>query len=170
MKNNLSAASQMDFNQLIVNIEQAHADLSAQACRAVNISLTLRNWLIGFYIHEYELSGSDRAKYGEKLIEKLSGSLKNKNIPRTQKRELNRYLLFYKTYPQIGETLSPQLFNLPDHLLSVPHPAKKETPSPQLITPTTLISQLSFSHFVLLIALPDNTQRAFYEVECIHGH
>ena len=35
--------------------------------RAVNISLTLRNWLIGCYIAEYELNGEDRAAYGEKV-------------------------------------------------------------------------------------------------------
>jgi hypothetical protein len=27
--------------------------------------LTLRNWLIGYYIAEYELQGSDRADYGD---------------------------------------------------------------------------------------------------------
>ena len=63
--------------------------------------------MIGGYIHKYELLGSDRAKYGDKLIEKLAQSLGH--IPRTQKRELNRYRLFYKVYPQIGESVTPQL-------------------------------------------------------------
>jgi hypothetical protein len=35
--------------------------LSAQAGRAVNISLTMRNWMIGLYIAEYKLRGADRA-------------------------------------------------------------------------------------------------------------
>ena len=34
----------------------------------------------------------------------------------------------------------------------------------------TLISRLSFTHLVELVALEDNTKRAFYEVECIRGN
>ena len=33
-----------------------------------------------------------------------------------------------------------------------------------------LISRLSFTHLVELIALEDATKRAFYEVECIRGN
>ncbi len=29
----------------------------------------MRNWLIGYYIVEYEQRGSDRARYGERLLE-----------------------------------------------------------------------------------------------------
>jgi predicted nuclease of restriction endonuclease-like (RecB) superfamily len=38
----------------------------------VNTSLTLRNWIIGYYIVEYEQNGKDRAEYGEKLIRMIS--------------------------------------------------------------------------------------------------
>ena len=40
-----------------ISMDQVHEELAAQAGRAVNLSLTLRNWLIGTYIAEYELSG-----------------------------------------------------------------------------------------------------------------
>ena len=91
--------------------------------------------MIGGYIHKYELLGSDRAKYGDKLIEKLAQSLGH--IPRTQKRELNRYRLFYKVYPQTGETLSPQSKH-----------------------PNDLVLKLSFSHLDLLVAIEKNTQES----------
>ena len=39
-----------------------------------------------------------------------------------------------------------------------------------LIGGKTLISILSFTHLVELIALDDATKRAFYEVECIRGN
>ncbi|HDL86719.1 MAG TPA: cytoplasmic protein, partial [Candidatus Acetothermia bacterium] len=45
--------------------------MAAQAGRAVNISLTMRNWLIGAYIAEYELRGLDRASYGDGLLAEL---------------------------------------------------------------------------------------------------
>ncbi|WP_443661211.1 hypothetical protein [Eshraghiella crossota] len=30
--------------------------------------MTLRNWVIGYYIVEYEQDGSDRAQYGSHLL------------------------------------------------------------------------------------------------------
>ena len=34
------------------------------AVKTINQATTLRNWIIGCYIVEYEQNGSDRAKYG----------------------------------------------------------------------------------------------------------
>lgn len=53
-----------DFKLLIDNISVAHSALQRQAVNAVNQSLTIRNWLIGYYIVEYEQNGKDRAEYG----------------------------------------------------------------------------------------------------------
>ena len=52
-----------------------HARWVATVCdKAVNQSLTVRNWLIGLYIVEFEQRGEDRAKYGERLLTDLSAS------------------------------------------------------------------------------------------------
>ena len=61
-----------NFHSLVETIQQTHHALQAQAVRAVNMGLTLRNWLIGFYIVEFEQKGEDRAEYGDKLLLKLS--------------------------------------------------------------------------------------------------
>ncbi|MFH2046575.1 MAG: PDDEXK nuclease domain-containing protein [Pseudomonadota bacterium] len=156
-----------DFQHLVDTIQKISAEFARQANRAVNVSLTLRNWCIGGYIHEYELGGSDRAQYGDKLIEKLSESLKG--VPRTHQRELNRYRLFYKTYPQIGETLPPQLKNISKSLL-LNQEVKRDTASPQCIDPNDLITSLSFSHFDLLLPIEDEIKRIFYEIEAIRGN
>lgn len=58
MKN--SSLSLHSFAELTGAIQQIHGELAVQASRAVNISLTLRNWLIGCYIVEYEQQGTDR--------------------------------------------------------------------------------------------------------------
>ena len=58
----------LTFTSLIGSIQQIHDELAGQASRSVNISLTLRNWLIDCYIAEYELCGSDRATYGDNLL------------------------------------------------------------------------------------------------------
>ena len=40
----------MDIEQLTLKIEQVHTELYQKAVSAVNVSLTLRNWFIGYYI------------------------------------------------------------------------------------------------------------------------
>jgi hypothetical protein len=55
----------MDFTNLVRVIESIHQRASVHAAKAINTALTLRNWLIGAYISEYELQGQDRAAYGK---------------------------------------------------------------------------------------------------------
>jgi hypothetical protein len=97
------------FSELVSTIEKTHKYFSAQANRAINVSLTLRNWFIGFYIREYEQNGADRAKYGQELFPKLSQQLKKTGVLEYHFRELRRCRSFYEAYPQIGGALSPQL-------------------------------------------------------------
>ncbi len=103
----MAETHKLNFSELINAIKDIDKSFFLQVSKAVNISLTLRNWFIGYYIQEYELNGEDRAVYGERLIEELAKNLKE--ISRTEKRELNRYRLFFKKYPYFGETASPQL-------------------------------------------------------------
>jgi len=48
-----------NFEKLVGAIRQVHEEMAAQAGKAVNLTLTLRNWLIGFYITVYEQNGAD---------------------------------------------------------------------------------------------------------------
>lgn len=107
------------FTELTGTIQRVHAELTAQASRAVNVSLTLRNWLIGCHIEEYERNGKDRAEYGERLMDALDDELTALGVSRCDRRELYRYRQFYLTYPQIVEALTPQFstrFHLPANL------------------------------------------------------
>ena len=74
------------FEILVNAVWKVHENLSVQAAKAVNISLTLRNWLIGCYIHTYEQNGSDRATYGGQLLENLSSRLKETGLQRIDAR------------------------------------------------------------------------------------
>jgi hypothetical protein len=71
MENNNSLSKPMNFDLLLNTIQQTHTVFQQNAFKAVNMSLTLRNWLIGYYIVEFEQNGEDRAKYGESLLFKL---------------------------------------------------------------------------------------------------
>lgn len=110
------------FTELVSSIQSVHNELLGQARRAVNISLTLRNWLIGCYIAEYEMRGADRAKYGDRLMDTLAETLTKQGVSRCDRRELYRYRQFYLMYPQIVEALTPQFmpFLLQEFLLELP--------------------------------------------------
>ena len=169
-----------DFSALVAAIRQVHEYMAAQAGKAVNISLTLRNWVIGCYIREYEQNGADRAKYGENLFAKLSQRLKKSASVVYHPRELRRCREFYTAYPQIRGTLFPKFDHIvPDAIrkslisesTAVATPTIRGSASPELqIPPERLVQSLSFSHFAELIAIGDPLKRTFYEVECIRGN
>jgi hypothetical protein len=164
------ATPPLSFERLVTTIGQAHAELAAQASRAVNASLTLRNWLIGFHIEEYERRGVDRQQYGEKLLDRLSESLIQKGVSRCDRRELYRYRQFYLRYPQIVDALPPQfasqLGGAAHGLTGGNRIVESATPLSR-IGGQTLVARLSFTHFVELIGVEDDTKRAFYEAGCL---
>jgi len=99
----------MNFEKLVYHIQQANKVLQQRAIKAVNMHLTLRNWLTGFYIVEFEQNGSDRAKYGTKLLENIA---ENINIKGLTAPELSRCRQFYNTYPQILGLITQEFKNL----------------------------------------------------------
>ena len=106
------------FERLIEPVRGVHERLLPHAGRAINVSLTLRNWLIGAYIAEYELRGADRAAYGENLLDELADRLTKLQVSNCNRRQLYDYVKFYRVYPQIVRTLSAQLAVAPEKLVS----------------------------------------------------
>ncbi|MCC5848046.1 MAG: DUF1016 family protein [Verrucomicrobia bacterium] len=158
------------FNELVESIRTAHRELSAHAGRAVNISLTLRNWLIGHYIAEYELKGKDRAEYGQHLFTALAQELDG--LSNCNQRQLYRYHRFYQIYPGIVGTLSPQFRSLPAikeiPISGIPTAKLKDVGRKELTEIS--LDKLSYSHFEKLVDIDDPTKRVFYEMECIRGN
>ncbi len=103
----LSAA--LNFKSLVRAIVQVHEELKFRAAKAVDVHLTLRNWLIGCRISEYELKGKDRAAYGERSFGLLAEKLTGQGVSACDRRQLYRYRDFYLAFPKIVGTLSPQL-------------------------------------------------------------
>lgn len=89
----------MNFESLVGCINQVQDVLQAQAAHAINLSLTARNWLVGYYIVEFEQHGEDRAKYGDKLINRLAESINRKGF---EPRRLREYRQVYIVYPFLG--------------------------------------------------------------------
>ncbi len=151
----------MQLDTLVKNITTTCNILQTQAIRSVSQSLTLRNWIIGYYIVEYEQNGQDRAVYGDKLIENLSKKLSYlKGISATN---LRLFRAFYVAYPQIQQTVSDEFET---KLLSI-----QQTLSAKLqIPPQKLINSFTFSHFIEFLRIDDDLKRTFYEVETIKGN
>ncbi len=145
----------MTFDNVVLSIRGIDRDLAAQAKRAVNLSVTLRNWLIGWHIEEYERRGVDRAQYGDKLMDRLAEVLTRPGVSRCDRRELYRYRTIYLTYPQIVESLTPQFKSssppLENRLRTAGDPAIVESATPRSgFTARELITKLSFSHIAEL--------------------
>ncbi|MBU2510173.1 DUF1016 family protein [bacterium] len=162
--------NKQNFEELARSIQQVHHELATQAGHAVNTCLTMRNWLIGCYIAEYELNGADRARYGTEILKDLADRLNVLKVRNSNRRQLYDYLKFYRSYPQIVQTVSAQSQALlPARVLAnienAPIALEKLS-----IHPDKLISRLSYSMFRLLVEIEDETKRRFYEVECIQGN
>ncbi|GHT33777.1 hypothetical protein FACS189434_08770 [Bacteroidia bacterium] len=115
-------SKETNFRQLVEKISDIHVAMQRGATYAVNQYLSIRNWLFGYHIVEFEQNGEDRAKYGEKLIDELSKSLKEKGIKGVAPAPLRICRNFYLTYPQIQPTVSVKLQNIgfQNNILSLP--------------------------------------------------
>ncbi len=169
----------MDFKELITTLSKINEELREQSIRAVNTSLTIRNWFFGFYMLEFEQNGKDRAAYGKSLLATISIEMKCLAIPNTDERELRRYRQFYVVYPTIANLVATnnQILGLLPSKLLESNILKQQTirgfPTPELNIPDThyfnLLNRISYTHFVELIRLDEPLKRLFYELECIKG-
>lgn len=168
----------MDFKMLVGAIKNINEALKYNAARAININLSVRNWLIGYYIVAFEQKGDDRAQYGEFLLKRLADTLTDAGMPNMNERELRRYRQFYTTYPQIGTfltdflknnsfrgTLSAELQLSPIRGTLFPESSEKFPSVPV----EKIMTRLSFSHLSELMEVTDPLKRVFYEMECIKG-
>lgn len=89
------------FDELAQSVLQTHQTAQSGAIRAVNQMATLRNWLIGCYIVEYEQRGSDRAKYGERLLKRLEERVNTKGLNLDIIQEFSSFLLALSSNRQL---------------------------------------------------------------------
>ncbi len=159
---------EMTFQQLVEAVTQVHHEMASQAGRAVNLALTARNWLIGMHIAEFELQGSDRADYGERIYTALAESLTQRGVSNCNRRQLYRYTRFYQAYPWIVGALPAQFTRLIP--TSTTDGQIVGAAPPQLhLSPKKLLESLSYTHIEMLVDLDDDLKRSFYEIECVRG-
>jgi hypothetical protein len=99
----------INIEKLVSSIQETNHYFFYPAQKQVNTALTLRNWIIGFYIVEYEKYGDDRAEYGQKLFKEIVNKLKTGGLSSIRERHLYLCKDFYKAYPKILQTVSAKL-------------------------------------------------------------
>ena len=156
------------FVDLSSFVKQTHNAAQSGAIKAINQMDTLRNWLIGYYIVEYEQNGKDRAKYGTRLLKRLEESVNTRGLNETLFRNAR---MFYKLYPQVNNLIHITIHpTLPDKLITNDKNSIHPTASDEFTLPVTkLLENLSFSHICEILTVKDPLARYFYETECIHG-
>ncbi|MEZ0184637.1 YhcG family protein [Flavobacterium plurextorum] len=166
----------MNFEILSLRIQQTSAYLRTNALKAVNMQITLRNWLTGLYIVEFEQHGSDRAEYGVRLLENLAKRISVKGLTAP---ELSRCRQFYHRYPQFHALLEKDLksllpeaffedFSFGNYSPAILGAATQELDGTFKEGRQThlfgLFESVSYSHFTELIKIEDSSKRRFYEL------
>ena len=156
------------FNDLASIVQTTHDAAQSSAVKAINRMQTMRNWLIGYYIVEFEQHGKDRAEYGTQLLKKLEERVDRKGLTTTLFKWARK---FYRLYPQMMENLPIPICATVMHQLQ-PIENKEDTIGASMthkfVTPgKTIISHLSFTHLREIMTLDDPLARYFYEQECI---
>ena len=167
------------FNDLTSIIQTTHDAAQSSAVKAINRMQTMRNWLIGYYIVEYEQHGKDRAEYGTQLLKKLEERVNRKGMTRNTFQSARN---FYRMYPQIIENFqinksaSMSCKSYMDTTNSISNTESVDNQSDGICmtlsgkfqtSGKTLISRLSYSHIYEIMKVSDPLARYFYEQECI---
>lgn len=177
----------MNFDSLVHMIHSVQDALQEQAAHAVNLALTARNWLIGYYIVEFEQHGEDRAEYGEQLLKNLETRIKKKGMTERRFREFRR---LYVVYPQLSTEVAKYLVSLPVGSRNLLNNSIKEirqtsaesqipvirrTSAELVVTEDwmlpaeILFNRISYSNLSLISQIDDPVKRSFYEIENIKG-
>jgi len=177
------------YPQLVTAISAINTQMVTRVATVANQALVMRNWMVGAYIVEFEQNGADRAKYGERLLERLAEDLKGKGIKGMGLRTLRDCRTFYAAYPQIRQPAVAEfeisltatsirqplvaeweMWNElapPNRTVSIRGPVDTELPTPLDVSQ---LARISWAHFLELIRIDDPWKRAFYENELIQGH
>ena len=177
------------LKELVTIVGETQDYFKLQASRQVDTALTIRNWLFGYYLAEYELNGADRAEYGQRLFKEIAK--RTKHIKGMSESNLYLFKQFYLSYPLIFQSLTGK-----SHLVGIQGSAILRTATAKLISIAEnaietrqgtdlpilqsvtgksqvyvdkLINQLSFTHIIELLKADSPLKRSFYEMEAIQN-
>ena len=171
-----------NLSETLLNLNKVFEDGTA---KAINRNITARNWLVGYYIVNYEQNGKDRAEYGEKIIRKLADRLNKKSL---SYRNLQLYKQFYLEFKVLESPIKTYILdefkseetlisNANLNLIEEKSDSKDSANSvctiqdnKEIHIPAELLfKNISYSHFTLIMGVENPRARTFYEIETIKG-
>jgi predicted nuclease of restriction endonuclease-like (RecB) superfamily len=156
----------VEWKKLLGQIRSLVLSARGAVSRSVDTIHVLTNFRIGQLIVEHEQKGKERAEYGKKILEKLSANLTTefgKGFSRSNLEYMRKFFLDHQnSLPLISQTASGE--SSPNSLISQTASWKLMKPKMKhgiLASPFTL----SWSHYVFLMGIKDESERKFYEIE-----
>lgn len=124
----------------------------------INLIELMTYYALGKWIIEVQQDGNERAKYGDRIIDRLSEAL-TEEFGRGYSREtLRNARKFYQVYQgRISQTLFTEFIGQKSQTLF--GELKKENPF-----------KLSWSHYLILMRVKNSEERDFYEIEAADGN
>lgn len=153
-----------NFDALVNLCRQTHAYFQGTVAKTANVALTARNWLLGWYVVEYEQKGADRAQYGEQLMVRLAEQLQPLGKGFSD-RSLRQFRAFYLQRKAIWQTPSAGYLERRNPLLNnaieIWQTLSAKFENKDL---------LGWSHYVELLTIDNPDERRFYEIEAAQNN
>ena len=112
----------MKFPDLIARISKIDGIARLTGGRTLQQILSLRNWLMGASIVEFEQAGEDRAQYGQRLIHTLANALGGKGCQGLSASNLKNFRQLALAYPGLDAITLGHRLGLPidgDHVTGI---------------------------------------------------
>lgn len=114
----------MKFTELVTQISGIDGAARLAAGRTLQQVLSLRNWLIGAYIIEFEQAGEDRAAYGQVLMQTLAQALAEAGCQGLSASNLRNFRQMALAYPGLDAVDLGRRLGL--HAQGVPAPRNRQ--------------------------------------------
>lgn len=178
----------MDYKNIVENITNINRAAELAAGKRLNQVITLRNWLIGAYIFEYEQNGVDRITYGSQLVKNLAEDLKKKGAVGFSLSNLKSFRQFALAYVSIATNTKltslqlllginnqiEQIGQTSGQFISLKFPTLEERAAnlqslnwQDASYYEHLFANLTWSQLLEISRIDDSLKRAFYELECV---
>ena len=144
----------------VEDIKELLRSAKERVVTAINIAMVYTNYEIGRRIVEEEQKGSNRAKYGEEVLQQLSKALTDEFGRGYSYRNLKLIRQFYLIYSndEIPQSLIAQS---QDQIRQTPFAQSQHYP----VTKKQRQFFLSWGHYIRLMRISNVDERHFYEIE-----
>jgi predicted nuclease of restriction endonuclease-like (RecB) superfamily len=144
------------------------------AARSINALMTATYWEIGRRIIEFEQGGTERAAYGEALIERLSEDLTRRFGRGFSRQNLGQMRAFYRTWPAericqtvSGKSLLTNIRRLQSPDLRAGSTVQRPPSEVNELAALAKVFALPWSAYVRLLSVRNQEARRFYEAEAL---